>query len=94
MSITAITLASCGKAEETTAKANNAIPATEAVFQETEEPETETMTAEDYVKFEEIEKTAKYAKDMCSKYENPNMTQGEIVVGGACEINEKVKVDA
>lgn len=105
MSITAVTLASCGKAEqETTAKANT-IPATEAVLQETEEPETETITteegdpifpdyAEDYVKFTSIDPTTKYVIEDSQVYNNPNMTEGKLTAGGMEYYGNQLTVDA
>lgn len=106
ITITAATLGACGKSEqETLAKADTEMVLQETEETELEEAETETEVsiynedgtykdfAEEYVSFESMEPKEMYFIASCSTYENPNMTKGELVVGGTGIINTKITVD-
>lgn len=106
ITITAATLGACGKSEqETLAKADTEMVLQETEETELEEAETETEVsiynedgtykdfAEEYVTFESMEPKEMYFIASCSTYENPNMTKGELVVGGTGIINSKITVD-
>lgn len=106
ITITAATLGACGKSEqETLAKADTEMVLQETEETELEEAETETEAsiynedgtykdfAEEYVSFESFESKKMYFIASSNKYENPNMTKGELVIGGIGDINTKIKVD-
>lgn len=107
MAVTSITiLGGCGKTtEDTVAPADTE---TEALTEETEEIETETETeesimdangnykdfAEDYVTYTTIEEVEMYGIGSGNMWENPNMTKGELHVGGRVDIGSTFKVNA